>query len=225
MVFGGVVHILVGVVSRKKIIGCKPVIGLVGGIGCGKSLVARQLAGLGCAVIDSDALAHAAIQRPEVRSQLVEWWGPEVLNPDGTVNRKAVASRVFDNPEELKRLEKLIHPLVHEARRRLHGSYATDPKVLAIVEDSPLLIESQIDRECDAVIFVDASWANRLQRLAQSRGWSERELSLREKNQAPLDKKLKAADYMVDNNAGEDECLLQVRRVFSKILQDLAQHS
>ncbi|MCC7409319.1 MAG: dephospho-CoA kinase [Phycisphaeraceae bacterium] len=196
----------------------KPILGLIGGVGSGKSLVARQFASLGCAVIDADELAREALDSPAVRGELRQWWGSEVLGEDGRVNRRVVAQKVFNSPQELARLEGLIHPQVHAGRERLRGQYLADPAVVAIVEDCPLLLEKGIDAGCDVVVFVDAPRDVRLARVAASRGWAEAELDRREKNQWPLDKKVRRADYVIKNDAGEQECLTQTRRVLSQIL-------
>src|SRR5687768_8901024 len=96
----------------------KPIIGIVGGIGSGKSHVARLFGELGCLVVDSDAQVREAYFRPEVTGALRQWWGDDVVCPDGTVNKSAVAAKVFADPAEKRRLEGLLHPLVHAARER-----------------------------------------------------------------------------------------------------------
>ncbi len=197
----------------------KPVIGLIGGIGSGKSLVARCLAQFGCAVIDADALAREALQSLDVRRQLTAWWGPDVLDGEGRVDREAVAARVFEDESQLRRLEGLIHPKVHQQRQHLRAQHQADPSVVAIVEDCPLLIEAGLDGACDAIIFVRASRPVRLRRVAEDRGWSPEELARREKRQAPLDIKARRADYVIDNDAGVDQCCAQARRVLSQITQ------
>src|SRR5947209_7004833 len=118
----------------------KPIIGLVGGIGSGKSFVARLFAELGCVVIDSDAHVRAAYELPRVRQALRDWWGERVSHPDGTVNRAAVARIVFSDPAERTKLELLIHPLVAEQREREMQKLAKDPNVVAFVWDTPLLL-------------------------------------------------------------------------------------
>src|SRR5687768_9172845 len=96
----------------------KPVIGIVGGIGSGKSHVARLFGELGCLVIDSDAQVREAYRDPAVLGTIREWWGDAVFRPDGSLDRSAVAARVFADPSERRRLEGLVHPLVHAARER-----------------------------------------------------------------------------------------------------------
>lgn len=200
----------------------KPVIGLVGGIGSGKSLVARQLAGLGCGVIDSDRIAKEALDRPDIRDTLTRWWPDLALTPDGHVDRKALARIVFHDPAERKRLESLIHPIVHRERDRLRDQYFRDPDTTAVVEDTPLLMENNLDNGCDVIVFVDAPAEKRLDRVTRTRRWAPDELARREKNQIGLDKKAKRADYVIENHAAEQDCLMQVRRVLSQILQDPA---
>ena len=200
--------------------GHKPVIGLVGGIGAGKSFVARQFARLGCAVIDSDELAKAALTDPAVRSRIVQRWGRRVLDSRGHVDRIALARIVFPEAAELRQLEQMIHPKVHELRADLRRRHEADPTVRAIVEDCPLLLEKDIAGQCDVTVFVDADRRVRLQRVAE-RGWTDADLAQREKNQLGLDFKIGFADHVVDNNADEAHCIEQVRGVLSQILSAL----
>lgn len=197
----------------------KPVIGLTGGVGSGKTFVARQFARYGCAVIDSDQIAREQLDDPQVRQALRQRWGEKVMR-DGEVDRAAVAGIVFEDPAELRFLEDLIHPRVRAQRRLLRERFLADPRAVAIVEDCPLLLEKRLDEECDVVIFVQASRATRLNRLAV-RGWTAKDLDAREKNQIQLDLKAQRADYVLDNNADEVQCVGQVRGVLSQILQAL----
>lgn len=196
----------------------KPIIGLLGGIGSGKSLVARQFASLGCGVIDADALAREALDEPAVREQLVRWWGPGVVGADGRADRKAIGRIVFDHPEELGKLESLIHPRVLERRRRLVERFQADPAVVAIVDDTPLLLEKGLESGCDVLVFVKAPRDTRLARVRESRGWDDAELARRESRQWPLDKKEGRADYVLENSGDQAACLAHVRNVLSLIL-------
>jgi dephospho-CoA kinase len=203
----------------------KPVIGLVGGIGSGKSFVAKLFGERGCLVVDSDAQVREAYRDPSVLATLRQWWGPEVALPDGTVNRSAIAARVFSDPEQKRRLEGLIHPLVHAAREREMAQSASLPQVVAYVWDTPLLLEVGLADDCDAVVFVDTPFEIRRARARQRSGWDADELLRREKSQMPLDTKRALSDYVVANtaDAGSDPSVLselreQVRRVLSQIL-------
>lgn len=197
----------------------KPVIGILGAPGSGKSLVARQLAELGCGVIDADKLAREALDAPEVRAQIGEWW-PGVIDRDGRVDRKALAGIVFHDAGSLRRLEDAVHPRVHERRMELRRGFKADPLIHAIVEDVPLLLEKNLDRLCDVLVFVDAPHEVRLERVRRGRGWSDEDLTARENNQAPLDTKRSVSDYVIQNGDGEAATFEQVRRVLSKILHE-----
>src|SRR4051794_19765140 len=94
----------------------KPIIGLVGGIGSGKSFIARCFAEAGCHVIDSDAQVRQAYRDPAIVDALRKWWGPEVILPTGQVDRAFIAKAVFTNPAERVLLEQLLHPWVNAAR-------------------------------------------------------------------------------------------------------------
>jgi dephospho-CoA kinase len=192
-----------------------PIIGLTGGIGSGKSTVARLLAEMGCVVADSDAAARQTLREPAVRQTLVEWWGGGILDEEGEVSRSKVARIVFSSAEDRTALERLIHPRVEEKRRELFESAPADAPALVI--DAPLLMEAGLDRECDSVIFVDADPAVRLERVRASRGWDERELALREDSQLPLDVKRRRAEYTVVNNGDLGGLARQVRQVLDTI--------
>lgn len=186
-----------------------PVIGLSGGIGSGKSAVAARLAALGCLVIDSDQRARLALDRPEVRDQLVSWWGDNVVGPDGRIDRSRISEIVFGDPDQKARLEALVHPIVRQDRAAMIAEATqvsgNDPRRFrAVVIDAPLLFEVGLDRECDAIIFVDAPDDQRRQRVQRSRGWSEAELARREAAQWPSDRKRAAATHIVNNADGAD---------------------
>jgi len=196
----------------------KPIIGITGGIGSGKSTVARMFGEIGCLVINSDQQVQQAYQDPAVISQIRKWWGDDMLQPDGKLNKRKISDIVFHDPQERKRLEGLLHPRVAELRDRRMAEAAVDPQVKAIIWDTPLLFEAGLQDNCDAVVFVDLTPARRLERVARDRGWDEAELLRREKSQWPLDKKREISDYIVDNTADADNVRGQVREVLFRIL-------
>lgn len=196
-----------------------PIIGLLGAPGSGKSAVARLLRELGCGVIDADQLARQALERQEVKESLRAWWGPEVLDAAGRVDRAAVGRLVFDRPAELKRLEMLTHPIVNRHRQEARHAFFAQAGIRAIVEDCPLLLEAGLDGDCDALVYVDADQKTREDRVRATRGWEPAELARRESRQWPLDIKRQAADYVVRNTAGLDDLKLQVDSVLRQILQ------
>ena len=193
-----------------------PVIGLLGGPGAGKSYLAGLFEQLGGKVIDADTIAREALELPEVRATLVEWWGPDILTADGRIDRPAVGRRVFEAPGELARLESLIHPRVNAKRQELREQYRSDPAVTAIIEDCPLLLERGLNDDGDVLVFVEASRETREKRVLETREWSAAELDRREKNQLPLDIKRGRADYVFDSEADPIALATQAREILVK---------
>ena len=196
----------------------KPIIGIAGGIGSGKSFVARLFGELGALVISSDEQVTDAYRDANVRKTLLEWWGPDVIRPDGEINRRFIGAKVFADPAERRRLEELLHPRVHAARERAMAAAADDGSVVAYAWDTPLLLETDLHRQCDAVVFVDAPLETRLDRVRATRNWDAAELARRENSQWGLDRKREIADYVVSNTAGVDVARGQVQDVLSRIL-------
>ena len=193
-----------------------PVIGLAGGIGAGKSTVANAFARLGCFVIDSDARAKAALDRPDVRSQLVQWWGEPILTTDGRVDRSKIAAIIFADSEQRRRLEQLVHPIVREDRAAMIRE-ALAARARAVIVDAPLLFEAGVDAECDTVVFVDAPRQQRLERVCQTRQWDEQELARREASQLPVDEKRRRSGFVVENSGKLGGIDAQVAGILSAI--------
>ncbi len=188
----------------------KPVLGLSGAPGSGKSTAAALLADRGGAVIDADALAHASFDEPAVRDAIRDAFGDGVFHDDGRPDRKALAALVFDNPDAKARLEAIVHPRVAAGRERLHERFADDPAVRFVVEDCPLLIETALHDACDFVLLVDAPRDVRQQRLAASRGWDDAELTRREQNQLPFEQRRPHADAVLDNTGDRNDLATQI---------------
>lgn len=190
------------------------VIGLAGGVGSGKSTIAKVLGELGYLVIDSDQLARAALDRAEVRATLISWWGPGVVNAEGKIDRAKIASIVFQKPEERARLEALVHPLVKHGREQVVERAAAEGR-RGVVVDAPLLFEAGSDKDVDCVLFVDTPREMRLARVKQTRGWDEAELARRETAQWPLEKKRGLSQAVVRNdivlNTPDDHERLRLR--------------
>lgn len=196
----------------------KPVIGLAGGVAAGKTAVASLLADLGAAVIDSDALNHEVLQSDEVREQIQSWWGKDIYDPAGRCDRRKLGEIVFRDPKRKDQLERLTHPPIGVLREELIREHRRDPRFDAIVLDSPLLFEAELDAVCDAVIFVDADETRRIDRSRSARGWKADELQRRENLQEPLDIKRNRSDYIVDNNSDINALRERVEEIYSLIL-------
>jgi dephospho-CoA kinase len=199
----------------------KPIIGIAGGIGSGKSLVARLFGEAGCLVLSADEQVRHVYADRGIQRTLREWWGEGVLNSQGGVNRRAIAQRIFEKPEERSRLEQLIHPKVAAMRQAAMEASANDAQVLAYVWDIPLLFEVGLNARCDAIVFVDAPLEERLKRVKQ-RGWDEAELHRRENLQHPLDNKRRMSNDIVENTADVGFARKQVREILSRILNKRA---
>ncbi len=201
-----------------------PVIGIVGGIGAGKSTVAQVFGDLGCVVSDSDASVREIMSDLGVIQQLVEWWGREIFGSDGKIDRSKIAQIVFDQPFERRKLEGLIHPLVHERRRALIAQ-AIEDGAAGVIIDAPLLFEAGVDSECDAVIYIETPADIRQSRVQKARGWDAGELDRREKTQLGLEHKRKRSDYTVANLGSPDELKGRAARVLASIRKDLIQRA
>ncbi len=206
-----------------------PVIGLTGSIGGGKSTVAKMLAEAGCVVSDSDALARDAFQDPVIRTEMIGWWGPSILDSHGQIDRSRIAAIVFPSANApaaerviadrgRQRLEALIHPWIHACRR---ATFAQAPSTAtALVIDAPLLLESNMQGDCDTILMIDAPFEIRLERVKTSRGWSADELLRRENSQMPLDQKRKLAHHVLINDGSVESLRAQVAQILSLILAD-----
>jgi len=185
-------------------------------------MVARLFESLGAAVIDADREAHRELDKPDIVETLRGWWGDKVCRAEGGIDRSVVASIVFEAPDELRRLEGLLYPRLARQRDRLLAALDGDDSVRAIVLDTPKLYEAGVDKICDAVVFVDAAPEVRLERVIASKGWSQDELTRREKAMEALDKKRAKADYVVANQSSTEDLSVQVERVFEAVLKAFA---
>jgi len=176
----------------------RPTIGIAGGIGSGNSTVARILSRLGCEVCISDDAARAVLAAPEVRSAIIARAGPAVAAPDGTIDRAALGRAIFVDAALRADIERIMHPRIEALRR---AQFARAPlSTRAFIIDAPLLFEVGLERECDAVIFVDAPREHRLARVRSTRGWDDAELARREASQIPLDEKRRRSTDVVENS-------------------------
>ena len=192
------------------------VVGLTGGIGSGKSAAADEFARLGATVVDTDAIAHeltgpggAAV--PEVK----RLFGSTFVDPAGAMNRKRMRDLVFSDPEEKQRLEGLLHPMIRtESTRRIAA--ATGPYVVHVV---PLLVESPDYRErFGRVLVVDCPEALQIERVRQRSGLPEEEVRRILSTQAQRDKRLAAADDVIDNSGPIAALQQQVQKLHEKYL-------
>jgi dephospho-CoA kinase len=178
-------------------------VGLTGGIGAGKSTVARLLTGHGAIVLDADLAARAVVEPgTEGLAEVARAFGPEVLRADGSLDRAALASVVFADEERRSRLNAIVHPRV---RAWMAERAAAAPEGSVVVQDIPLLVEGGLVPLFDFVIVVDADDDTRITRLVRDRGMAEQEARARIAAQAPREQRNAAADRLIDNSGGPEE--------------------
>jgi len=202
------------VVSKSK---RKPIIGILGGVGSGKSAVAAEFAKLGCEVIDADKIAHKLLDEPLVKKKVVASFGEVVLDSAGKIDHKKLADIVFADADKLSLLNKIIHPFVLERAEELIKQVNRQNQVKAIVLDMPLLVEVGWAKRCDKLIFVECKRQLRAERAKKMGIFNENQLKIRENFQISLDNKKSIADNTIDNNSGFSALAGQVTDIFSGI--------
>ena len=189
------------------------VLGLTGGVGAGKSRILELFShDYGAQVIQADLVA-GELEEPchPGLTGLVSLFGNEILSPDGTLDRKLFADRIFGNPEALKRVNALIHPLTwNEIKRQIRESSAE----LIVVEAA--LFDERSREVCQYLLYVDTQDEIRIQRLMENRGYSREKCLDIMKNQADRNDFLKLADFVIDNSGSLEESRLQIRRILKK---------
>ncbi len=191
-------------------------IGLTGGIGAGKSVVARRLAELGAVVIDADQLAREVVARgTEGLAEVRKLFGDDVITPDGSLDRPAVAARVFGDEAARRRLEEIIHPRVRQATAERIAAAAPDA---VVVNDVPLLVEAGLSDTFDLVVVVEAPDGVRISRLVRDRGMTQQQASERIAAQASAEQRRAVADVVLDNSGDIEALNAQVDKLWRERL-------
>ena len=190
-------------------------VGLTGGIGSGKSTVARMLADRGAVVVDADLIAREIVERPEVLAALAEKFGPEILAADGTLDRAALAERAFATDELRKELEAITHPPIGEEFLR---RVAAAPADGIVVHDVPLLVESTRGYQYGGVIVVVAPKEVRLGRL-EERGVPRADAERRMALQATDEERAAVATWILDNSGAVEDLERQIEAIWPELLE------
>jgi dephospho-CoA kinase len=195
-------------------------VGLTGGIGSGKSTVARELARLGAVVVDADEIARAVVApgTPGLAAVVAEF-GRGVLRPDRSLDRPALARLVFADDAARRRLEAITHPLVAEESSLRVA--AADPDAVVVL-DVPLIVENDLAGRYDLVVVVGAPEDVRVDRLVGQRGMSREDALARIRAQADDAARRAVADVWLDNSGTEAELLEAVRRLWADRLRPSA---
>ncbi|MEU1539998.1 dephospho-CoA kinase [Actinacidiphila glaucinigra] len=196
-------------------------VGLTGGIGAGKSAVSRLLVSYGAVLIDSDRIAREVVEpgTPGLASVAAEF-GAEVLAADGSLDRPKLGAIVFSDPERLRALNAIVHPLVRDRSAELERAAGPDA---VVVHDVPLLAENGLAPLYDVVVVVDAAPQTQLERLVRLRGMAEEDARARMAVQATREQRLAVADVVIDNDGPLEALEPQVRQVWEQLRQKIVE--
>ena len=194
------------------------ILALIGRAGSGKSTVARALAADGAERIEADWLGHEVTDRdPEVRAALTDEYGAGVYRADGTLDRAAVAAKVFRDRAARARLDALTHPRIIRMIRERLAALREQGFRGVVVLDAALILDWALERECDAVLAVTAPEALLMERLVRSRGWSEAHAKARLAAQRTQQDFRDHADITLDNTGTEDELVRVARAALAQL--------
>jgi dephospho-CoA kinase len=193
-------------------------VGLTGGIGAGKSEVTRRFAALGAHIIDADAIAREVVEpgTPGLQAVIAEF-GPDVRAADGSLDRDAVAAKVFSDDEARARLNAIVHPLIGERVFELLAEFeAADPGGI-LINDVPLIAEAGVAERYEAIVVVDAPVDVQLDRLVRLRGMTREAAQARIDVQASREQRLALADYVIVNDGDLDALDRRVNEVWTAL--------
>jgi dephospho-CoA kinase len=194
----------------------KPVIGLIGAIGAGKSRAARCFERKGGKLIDADAIGHKALEQPDIIEKIVQRWGDRVKKSDGSLDRRSIASIVFANQEELRALESIVFPFIGEECKKKIKEALDDSEIQFVVLDAAVLLEAGWNENVDRIVYIDAPRELRLARVAARSGWTEGDLSAREDAQWPVELKKAKSDVVLVNKSDSEELQRQIDRLLKE---------
>jgi dephospho-CoA kinase len=199
-----------------------PLVALTGGIASGKSTIARRLAEHGALVVDADQVVRD-VQRPgsPVLSAIAAEFGERMLGEDGSLDRAALGTRVFGDPDAVARLNAIVHPAVRtESKRQFDEALARDPDAV-VLYDVPLLAEARLGYPWDLIVVAHAPAAVRAQRLVALRGLSEQEAAARIASQVADEERLRIADVVIDTSGSLEHTLVQTDELWGALPQHI----
>ena len=198
-------------------------VGLTGSIATGKSTVSAMFRALGCVVLDADVLARDVVAPGEpALAQIVHEFGRDVLQPDGTLDRKKLGAVVFGDPARRKRLEQITHPAIRERFLRHLAELEARGFDGIVLWDAPVMIETGGHRAMEKLVVVATAEATQQARLQARDGIDAADAARKIGSQMPVAEKAKLADYVIDNTGDRATTEARVREVHAALLHDLA---
>lgn len=193
-------------------------VGLTGGLACGKTFVGRTLEDLGCHLIQADELGHQVLSPSGAAYRpVLDEFGPSILTPSGEIDRRALAALVFNDPDRLQRLNSIVHPAVRALENSLLESIrARDPRAIVVVE-AAILVETGSYQRFDRLIAVVCGREEQIERTMKRSGLSRAEVEARLSRQLPNEEKIRLAHYVIDTSQSKESTIEQTRRVYQSL--------
>ncbi len=196
-------------------------VGLTGGIASGKSLVSHVFKGLGAHIIDADRIVHELLSAgQQAWDKVVEYFGEQVLLPDGSIDRRKLGEVVFTDPEKRAWLNNCIHPLVFESYQAQVKRLRQGPRNTIVVFDAALLIETGYHKKMDKIVVVYAEQSHQLKRLMERDRFTYDQAMARIRSQMPLSEKRAYADYVVENTGDREKTEHRAKTIFTELKQE-----
>lgn len=191
-------------------------VGLTGGIGSGKSSVAKGLQAKGITIVDADQIAREVVEPGEVAlSEISDTFGPSVLQADGTLDRDQLKQRIFSDPSAKKQLENILHPRIRQRILERVNNVNNTPYVVA---DIPLLVESNYPEHFDRVIVVDCTEAQQIERVKARDNMSDEQIQRIMSSQATREQRLAVATDVIDNTGDLNSLEMQIEKLHETLL-------
>ncbi len=195
-------------------------VGLTGGYATGKSFVALAFEQLGCRVIYADKLGHAVLDPGgEAYRPVLACFGPEILNSDGTIDRRKLAAIVFGQPDMLEKLTSFVHPAVSRLELEITDRFRTEDPHAVVIYEAAILIETGRYRDYDLLIVTACDEETQIARAVKRDHATREEVLSRLAKQLPLAEKKTFADHVIDTSGTKEETIRQVREIYQELRQ------
>ena len=197
------------------------IVGLTGGVASGKSLVAKVFQDLGAHIIDADKIVHELLEPgQQAWEEVVKYFGPEIVFPDKTIDRRKLGEIVFNDAKKRAWLNQCLHPKVFAVYSARVKHLSAGALHAIIVLDAALLIETGYHKKMDRIVVVYADQEQQMERLTNRDRFSREQALVRIRSQMPLSEKRKQADYVIENTGTREETEQQAREIFQKLKQE-----